>query len=200
MNKYEFLTELRSRLSGLPIDEINKSLDYYSEIIDDSMDDGICEEEAVRMVGSVDAIATQILQDGASGQHVKAKQPATGRTRGWMIALLVLGFPLWFPLLVAGGSVLLALFAVAWSVILSLYAVVIALGASVFALGVCLVIAVVQGKLAVSMCMLGGTLVLAGLTILSFLGVSYAVRALLYICKKTFLLIKSWFCKKEGTA
>ena len=54
MTKQEFIDEIKSRLNGLPEEEIQKSLDYYSEMIDDRIDDGMEEEEAVGEIGSVD--------------------------------------------------------------------------------------------------------------------------------------------------
>ena len=40
MNKIEFLTVLRERLQGLPEEDINKSIDFYCEMIDDWGDAG----------------------------------------------------------------------------------------------------------------------------------------------------------------
>ena len=40
MNKEEFLSLLRERLSIFPPDEIEKHISYYSEMIDDHIDDG----------------------------------------------------------------------------------------------------------------------------------------------------------------
>lgn len=47
MNRDIFLHQLRIRLAQLPEDEVQKRLDYYAEIIDDMIEDGISEEEAV---------------------------------------------------------------------------------------------------------------------------------------------------------
>ena len=47
MSKTEFLTELKKALEGLPEEDIEKSLEYYSEMIDDRIEDGLSEEEAV---------------------------------------------------------------------------------------------------------------------------------------------------------
>ena len=47
MNKEEFLSELRTKLSGLPQEDIEERISFYSEMIDDRMEDGISEEEAV---------------------------------------------------------------------------------------------------------------------------------------------------------
>lgn len=61
MTKIEFLTALAARLSGIPADDRQKSLEYYAEMIDDRIDDGLSEEEAVNAVGSMDAIVEEIL-------------------------------------------------------------------------------------------------------------------------------------------
>ena len=47
MNKQEFLAQLRKGLSGLPKEDIDERLTFYSEMIDDRMEDGIPEETAV---------------------------------------------------------------------------------------------------------------------------------------------------------
>ena len=50
MNKLEFIAELRDRLSGLPQGEVEERLSFYSEMIDDRMEDGVSEKEAVLCV------------------------------------------------------------------------------------------------------------------------------------------------------
>ena len=47
MQKQAFLDALRSQLAGLPEAEINERLNFYSEMIDDRMEEGLTEEEAV---------------------------------------------------------------------------------------------------------------------------------------------------------
>ena len=63
MTKAQFLSELRQRLSDLPYADQKRSLDYYSEMIDDRVEDGLSEEDAVKRIGSPAAAATQIMQD-----------------------------------------------------------------------------------------------------------------------------------------
>ena len=43
MTKQEFLRELWNRLTELPQEDVEKSLDYYSEMIDDRVEDGLTE-------------------------------------------------------------------------------------------------------------------------------------------------------------
>lgn len=52
MTKEQFLRAVRERLTGLPQSDIDRSLDFYSEMIDDRIDEGLSEEEAVAAMGS----------------------------------------------------------------------------------------------------------------------------------------------------
>ena len=63
MSKTDFLIKLREMLSGLPQDEIADRLMFYGEMIDDRIEEGLAEEQAVAEVGSVDEIAVQIMEE-----------------------------------------------------------------------------------------------------------------------------------------
>ena len=63
MNKKEFLAQLRKGLSGLPREDIEDRLAFYSEMIEDRMEEGFSEKEAVSAIGSVDEIVSQIVAD-----------------------------------------------------------------------------------------------------------------------------------------
>lgn len=60
MNKIEFLEQLEARLRGINIVDRVRSLDYFSEIIDDCMENGMSEEEAVASLGDIGEIAEKI--------------------------------------------------------------------------------------------------------------------------------------------
>ena len=49
MNKQEFLYELKGKLWALSEEEKKSSLEYYTEMIDDRMEDGLSEEEAWKL-------------------------------------------------------------------------------------------------------------------------------------------------------
>ena len=53
MTKLQFLLALHDKLTGLPRDEVEERLNFYSEMIEDRMEDGLSEEEAVAAIGSV---------------------------------------------------------------------------------------------------------------------------------------------------
>ena len=63
MTKLKFLLTLKDSLSGLPKDELEERLHFYSEIIDDRMEEGCSDEEAVLAIGSVDEIVMQVAGD-----------------------------------------------------------------------------------------------------------------------------------------
>ena len=47
MLKEEFLSKLEKRLLGIPKEDLERTLDYYNEIISDKVEDGMSEEEAL---------------------------------------------------------------------------------------------------------------------------------------------------------
>ena len=98
MTKKEFLDELRERLSGLPKDDLESRLSFYEESINDRMDDGKSEEEAIKELGTIDEIVTQVAGETSLVTLVKEKAKPKRKLSGAEIALIVIGFPLWFPL------------------------------------------------------------------------------------------------------
>ena len=161
MNKREFLRSLSASLRGMPRGERAQSLEYYGEMILDRMEEGLSEEEAVARLGSADEIARQILEGGGAQGKQGRRAPV------WMIALIVLGSPVWLTLLFAFLAVVLAAYIVAWSLIAALYAVL--LGMAVCgpfgALG--LVAEIVKGNFALAVLLLGGGCALLGLALLA---------------------------------
>ena len=123
MNKQQFLAELRKHLFGLPQDDIKQPLDYYAEIIDDRIEDGISEEDAVSDIGDPKEIAKQILIDIPLPKLIKQKIKPKRRLKVWEIVLLALGAPVWLPIIIAVVAIILSVYVVFWSVVASLYAV-----------------------------------------------------------------------------
>ena len=106
MNKQEFITKLKAMLSDLPENEITERIDFYSEMIDDRIEDGLTEEDAVADLGSIEDIRAQIVKDTPITKIIKEKIKPKKRLRAWEIVLIVIGSPLWLPLLVVEFAVL----------------------------------------------------------------------------------------------
>ena len=63
MTKHEFLKQLKAELAGLPGAERRRQLDYYAELLDDMVEDGMDPEMAVERLGPVSEIANAIFRD-----------------------------------------------------------------------------------------------------------------------------------------
>ncbi len=64
MSKWEFIDELCRRLRLMPVEEAQRTVMFYSEAIDDRIEDGMSEEEAVASLGSVDDIVRELEREG----------------------------------------------------------------------------------------------------------------------------------------
>ena len=197
MNKDAFLSALRDRLSGLPEEDIKMSLDYYNEIIDDRIEEGLGEEEAVLAVGDLEEIVSQILMDTSLPKLVKAKVKPKRTLKTWEIVLLVLGSPVWLPLLFAAACILLAVYIVLWSVILVLYSVDFSFAACALAGIVGFFVSLPVGNIAQGTLFLGAGLFCSGITILLFFGFNRITEEVLTLSKKFLLAIKTRFIRKE---
>lgn len=200
MDKTEFLLALGEGLSGLPYAEQDKWMDFYNEAIDDRMEEGMTEEEAVASLGPVEDVIAQILQQSQPVKKEKKKQ----KLESWQLVLLIAGSPIWFSLLVAAASVVFSLLVVAWAVIISFYAVAVSLMVSGVALALVPPILIPLGSIGVGnftlapgvLC-LGVGLLCAGLGIFWFIGTHYMTKGVIWLCKKLFSAV---FVRKEAAA
>ena len=199
MNKQEFLGQLMTRLSGLPQEDIEERLNFYNEMIDDRVEEGFSEEDAVRQIGNVDDIVSQILAETPFTKLVKERMKPQKQFKSWIILLLILGAPVWLPLLMAAFSIVFALYTAVWSVIISLWAVC----ASVIGCSLCgilggLVFAYDRNYLT-GFTIIGMGLACAGLSIILFLVSKAATQGIISLTKKIALGIKNCFIKRGKT-
>lgn len=190
MNKQDFLAALRGLLNDLPAEDIRRSLDFYAEMIDDHMEEGMTEEDAVAAVGSAEQIADQIRGDaGAAPRKPKRK------VKPWSLTLILLGLPLWLPLLLAAASVIICVYVSIWAVIISLYAT---LGISSLVALLTPLLYIPSGNIAGACLFLGAALVLTGITILFFVGLKPITKGVVWLTKKLFIWIKHMLTRKEA--
>lgn len=197
MDKQAFLTALRSGLSGLPQDDIEERLTFYGEMIDDRMEEGLSEEEAVAAIGEVSEIVRQAVADTPLAKIAKERIRPKRRLKTWEIVLLALGSPIWLSLAITAAAVMFAIIVSLWSVILSLWAVFASLAVSAVAAVPTGAFFAVGGRGAAGLAMLSAGLVCAGLTILLFFGCMGAMKGILRLTKKITLWTKDRFIKKE---
>ena len=197
MNKQEFLTRLQKGLSGLPSEDREERVNFYSEMIDDRVEEGILEEDAVAEIGDVDTVISQIVADTPLTRLVKEKIKPKRKLRGWEIALLIIGSPMWLSLLCAMLAVGLSLYVSLWAVVVSLWAVFGALvGCAAGGIASCIRFGI-DGNVPNMFAFMGASLVCTGLFIFMFFGCKAATKGSAALTKKLIIVIKNCFMKKE---
>ena len=198
MNKQEFIAELQNKLSGLPEKDVQDRLIFYGEMIDDRMEDGLSEEEAVRDIGSVDEIAEQIIAETPLVKIVKDKIKTKRKIQTWEIILLILSFPILGSLLISAFAVIISVYATIWSIVISFWAVF----ASMVACAVCGVGIGIGFSLSsstlIGIALIGTGLVCTGLSIYLFFGCTAATKGTVLLTNKIILMTKNCFIKKEA--
>lgn len=196
MNKSEFLAALREKLSGLPEEDFNKSIEYYTEMIDDRVEDGMSETEAVEDLGNMEEMISQILSEVSLPKLVKEKVKPKHKLQAWEIVLLILGAPLWIPLLVAVVLTALSIYLSVWSVIISLYAVDLAVAISGLACVGLAVALLFEGLFVQAGALIGAGLVCIGLSILLLFAFNLVTKGILWASKKVLIGIKGLLVRK----
>ncbi len=146
MNKGEFLRLLGTRLSVLPQTEAERLMEFYAELIEDKMENGETEEQAVANLGPIDELVQGILQEEEIEQRKTEEKGSASNGFGRRLAIAICTFPIWLPLYISAWAVVVSLYASAAGLLLSgLFYVIPSLvvcGQSVavgfFQLGICL--------------------------------------------------------------
>ena len=216
MTKLEFLDKLQAGLLGLTESDAQERLNFYSEMIDDRMEEGLSEEQAVAQVGDVQVIVANILAEIPQNAPVQAdaevvkqviakvekpthhqatpKKEEKKHMETWQIILLILGFPLWLPLLIAAFAVVISLIAVLWSVVGTLWGALFGtlagcgIGVTLLGLG-----CMIAGKWVVGTALFGAGLACAGLAVFAFFACIYTTKGAAWLTKVTFVGIAKLF-------
>jgi uncharacterized membrane protein len=187
MNKQAFLVRLRKALSGLNPKEQEERIIFYSEMIDDRMEEGFSEEEAVTSLGTWESILADL-------PPAKEKR----QSNALVILLLILGCPIWLSFGIAAFSVALSLYLSVWSVIISLWAVFVSLAGCVLGGIIGGSILIFCAKPLTGIAMLATAAVCTGLSIFAFFGCKAATKSMIQLTRKMAIGLKNHFRKKEG--
>ncbi|MBR6917319.1 MAG: DUF1700 domain-containing protein [Clostridia bacterium] len=198
MNKEEFLAELERGLSGLPKEDVDGRLEFYGEMIDDRKEEGVSEEEAVAELGPVENVVEQIVAETPFAKIVKEKIKPKRELKGWEIALIIIAFPVWLPLLISAAAVIFSLYVTVWSLIVSLWAVEVSFIAASVGCVAGAVVFFIQHNSTAGIAMIGAGIFCAGLSLFMFFGCVAASRGILRLTKKAILAVKSRFVGKES--
>lgn len=200
MNKQEYLARLRAALACLPEGEIEESVAFYTEMIDDRVADGLTEEEATAQLDDPKAAARAIIADLPVVPRTVVLTKQRNRALYW--TLVILGSPLWLTLLLAAGMLVLAGLLTIWCLILGLWLLAAGLLAGgPLGIGVCLW-ALAVGQPAYGVFELGSGLLCFGLGLFCLHGAVAASKTLMQVSRQWIAKAKAPFVKvkEEGAA
>lgn len=211
MTKLKFLLELEKQLSALPQEDIEERLTFYSEMIEDRVEEGLSEEETVVQIGAVEDIAAQIFAEHTAEVLPRDEEAVTAKEfppiseekptrtfKTWELILLIAGSPIWFSLLIAVLAVAFSLFAAFWSIVISLWAVVVSLVACAVALPIAAVYFICTGYVYSGLAVIGASLVCGGLGVLFFYGCKLATKGTALLTKIAVIALVNCFRRKEN--
>ena len=126
MVRKKFDKRLRKSLKGLSRQERQEVIDYYNEMIDDSIESGKTEEQAIEELGSPEDLAKKILSENYPVEPISAdkgsgKKKKSGLKPLWIL-LIIIGSPLWLSIAVVAFGVALGLLVCALGLVVGLFA------------------------------------------------------------------------------
>ena len=192
MKKQEFLRSMKRRLSGLPREEVEERLGFYSEMIDDRMEEGLTEAEAIADIVADDELAAE-LRGGSEPLSGSATVRPRRRRSALLIVLLVLGSPIWLSLAVAAVAITVSVLAVIWSVTVAMWAVFASLVGCAVGGAISGAVLAINGQVLSGVAAVGAGLLCGGLAILAFMGSVATTRGVVFMTKKTALAIRRCF-------
>lgn len=196
MTKQEFISILRKKLNKFPNQEVEDRISFYSEIIDDSIEEGLTEEEAVLKIGNVDEIVKQIASEIPLIKIVKNNAKANRKFKTWELTLLIVGAPLWFSLLIALFAGIFSICVSLWAVVVAFYGVAVGFivgGIAMVILG-CVFIFIKSAP--EGLVVIGTGLILTGVGILFAFVFKYLTKSLIKLTKLTVFTVKKAFVRK----
>lgn len=195
MKKQEFLDELRRKLKGVSKNDSEERVGFYNEMIEDMIADGKSEEEAVKEVGNVDDIVKQVIAETPLLSLVREKIKPKRALKGWEIALIIIGFPVWLPLLITAFALAITAYVLIWVGVLVTYSVEFSFAVAGLGGIVCFFAYLIGGE--VNLITLGIGLLGAGLSLPTFFGCVKVTSLTIKLSEKIIVKIKSLFVKEE---
>lgn len=123
MDKTQFCALLGNKLKPyLSPKEMYKTLNFFEEMIDDRIDEGLSEEEAVSQLGDINIIVDQILDEHNIGKkQTKLVWRFIPRELGFINIVLL--FPAWITIFSLVASLFIVILSIIFSIALSIIAI-----------------------------------------------------------------------------
>ncbi len=202
MTKREFFDALTARMKSLPKEEQNRVIRYYNEVLEDYMEDGMTESEAVAQLEDVDTIAKRILLEYAMESHNKAPVEANPvykaekyKKQGnvLMVVLALITIPFW-------GSILVSLLGAVFAIAAALFCIPISLGAAAIGCMAMTPVLIFTGQVGKGFFVLAAGLICVALTMISIPIVIWLMKLSYKLVRWMFRLVKTWFSGRKEVA
>lgn len=120
MRRDEFLKELARELEGLTAEQVAEAVSFHAEAIDDRIEAGMPEEEAVAAMGSPREAAAGVLDGLPPVPRAIARTRRLGTVVPWVLAII--GSPIWIGFGLAFLGVALGVYVSIWALALAVWA------------------------------------------------------------------------------
>lgn len=189
MNKNDFLKKLSVLIDDLPKVEKDRILTFYSETLEDHIEEGMTQEEAVASLEDVHEIAEKILMESHIVQRDRMDSGKNQKKTTNRILLLI-GSPLWVPILFTCYLLALTAYLLVWVTVVVMYVVVLCFAISAIA---CLLISLFlfMPHWLSAILALGTGIFFVGLTIVTFYSVTLVSTAILQWSKNMWCKFRS---------
>lgn len=199
MTKNEFIHELNELLYVVPQSEKKRSIDYYSEMIDDRIEDGESEDEATAKIGNPKAIAADIISNIPLYDTIKTEINNMRKKNTLLIVLAVMASPIWLSLLIVLFAAALSVYISLWSIALSIIAATVGIVCGAAGGIIISVIMAVTEPIQDALFIFGCSLILAGISVFLFYAIKYIlimlIRFTVWLIKKSKFMIIRNICK-----
>lgn len=203
MNRTEYLGKLAAQIATLPDEEITRSLAFYSEAIDDRMEAGLSEEEAVAQLEPPAVAARTIIEE----LPIVPRAVAVTRRRSetLFLALAIIGSPIWLSLAIGVVGAAAGIYIAIWAMVFALWAIVICFVAGpLLGIGVLLwnlaTTGFTTGAFANGLWQFGIGLVLGGLGLLLIRPTIAATRGLAGLSARWIKAVAARFVRRDAAA
>ena len=139
----------------------------------------------------------QILEEMPLTKLVKEKIKPKHELKAWEVIFIVLGSPVWIPLLITAAVLLLTLWIVAFALLISFYAVVLSFVVAGIGGLICTISLFVAHSPYTAVLMLGAALIGVGIAILFVVSVKPVTVGIFKVCKASVNGIKRMFVKEK---
>ena len=110
----EYINQLRTYLYGMPENDMNEALEYYTEYLSEVSDENLDEE--IKKLGNPEFLAKQLKSEVPNNTQMNFSDKNKNSNSALKITVLILTSPIWLSLLAAYFSIYVTIICVIFSV------------------------------------------------------------------------------------